>query len=114
MPKCEAGHSLWRIDRPKLARRTEHWGLAMKTSDIFLLSNSTYSTPRRTFVGHEKAIAVVSSMLATGLIATWLVAIVVAGSKRSEAEFNREPAGLVNVEHQITRGGSLMGHTAAW
>ena len=79
----------------------------MKTSDILLLSNSTHSPNRRIFVGDEKAIALISSILATAVIATGLVATAVAGFKQGEAVLNRAGEGVVVVERQITRGGHL-------
>jgi len=66
------------------------------------------------FVGDEKAIALISSILATAVIATGLVATAVAGFKQGEAVLNRAGEGVVVVERQITRGGSLMGYTEAW
>ena len=68
---------------------------------------------RRLFVGQDKAIAVISSILAVAVIATGMVATAVAGFKQGEVVVNRAAEGVLAVERQITRGGSLMGYTEA-
>src|SRR5215211_3215732 len=49
----------------------------MKTSDILLLSNCACWPKRRIFVGQDRVIALISSILAVGIIATGLVATAV-------------------------------------
>jgi hypothetical protein len=86
----------------------------MKTSDILLLSNCTNSPNRRIFVGQDKAIAIISSIIVATIIATALVAAAVAGFKQGEVVINRAAEGVVAVERQMTRGGPLMGYNELW
>ena len=89
-------------------------GTAMKTSDLLLLNNCSYSPKRRIFVGHDKTIALVSSILAVAIIATGLVATAIAAFKQGELALNRAAGAGVAIERQTTRGGSLMGYTETW
>jgi hypothetical protein len=88
----------------------------MKTGDIFLLSNctSTLMPVRRIFLGHDKAIAVIASILAVALIATGIVATAVAGFRQDKVAINRTAEGVVAIEKQVRRGGPMMGYKELW
>jgi hypothetical protein len=88
----------------------------MKTSDILLLSKytSTRAPVRRTYVGYDKTIAWITTIVAVGVIATGIVATAVAGFKRGEVALHRSAEAVVAAEKQVRRGGPLVGYRELW
>jgi hypothetical protein len=69
---------------------------------------------RRIFLGHDKAIAVIASILVVALIATGVVATAVAGFRQDKVAINRTTEGVVAIEMQVRRGGPMMGYKELW
>jgi hypothetical protein len=88
----------------------------MKTGDILLLSKYTSmrASVRRTFVGHDKTIAWITTIVAVGIIATGIVATAVAGFKRGEVAVHRTAEAMVAAEKQVRRGGPMAGYKELW
>jgi hypothetical protein len=98
------------VELSRAFRSTGKWRNVMRTSAILLLNSYAYPK-RRIFVSNDKAIALISSILAAAVIATALVASAVAGLKQGEGVLNPASGGALTVERQITRGGSFVGYT---
>jgi cytochrome b subunit of formate dehydrogenase len=88
----------------------------MKTVDILLLSNCTRARvpARRIFVGHDKTIAWVTTIVVLCVIATGIVATAVAGLKQGELALHRDAEAMVAAEKQVKQGGPLVGYKELW